>query len=116
MEIQPCNDKKIPPIEITSLHYYGKTVLYNVDLLREDTIFKIPQMFNVNDIFNEDDVVDKERAMANISTEPIIITKLENEYGVLDGKHRLYRAKNMGQKEIQAFFYELKELEKYILK
>ena len=107
---------KNPTIEITSLHYYGKTVLCNVDWLREDTIFRTAKIFNVNDIFNEDDVVDKEKAMANISSEPIIITKLENGYGILDGKHRLYRAKNMGQKEIQAYFYELKELEKYILK
>lgn len=56
-------------------------------------------------IINEDDYVNKEYAVLNIFDEPIIITKMKDDkYVILDGKHRLYKAKVSGQKKIEAYF------------
>ena len=54
--------------------------------------------------------------MRKISSEPIIITKrADDKFEVIDGKHRLYKAKMCGQMEIEAYFFTEQELEKYIL-
>lgn len=111
-------DKKfrIPGMEINVLEYGEKKIMWDVDPLKFDAKKKEKMTISVDEIFSDENTVDKEWALTHLSNEPIILTKLsDGKYVVLDGKHRLYRAKVCGQKEIEAYFFEESELEKYEL-
>lgn len=101
--------------EINVLEYKGTKITWDIDPLKLDAKKRDIILFQVEDIFSEEDKVNEEWALTHWSSEPIIVTKLNKKYVVLDGKHRLYRAKINGQKEIEAYFFEEDELEKYII-
>lgn len=114
--IKAIENNQIPPAEINVSICDGVKIFWNIDLLRKDSQKKEKKLFDVNSLFNVEDKVDEEWAMRKISSEPIIITKgADDKFEVLDGKHRLYKAKMCGQKEIEAYFFTEQELEKYIL-
>ena len=116
MAIVDIENNQIPPVEINCSDFNGVKIFWNIDLLRCDAQIKEKMVFDVDSLFNEEDDVDKEWAMRKISNEPIIIAKRDDgKFEILDGKHRLFRAKMCGQKQIEAYFFTEKELEKYIL-
>lgn len=104
-----------PPTEINCIENKGKKILFNVDLLRINSIKKEKQFYDINDLFDINDTVDEDYALTKSLSEPVIITKIDDKYEVLDGKHRVYRAKNEGIVKIEAYFYEIQELDEYIL-
>lgn len=116
MAIVDIENNQIPPVEINCSDFNGVRIFWNIDLLRCDAQRKEKMVFDVNCLFNEEDDVDREWAMRKISNEPIIIAKRDDgKFEILDGKHRLFKAKMCGQKQIEAYFFTESELEKYIL-
>lgn len=106
----------VPPMEINCSENNGVKVLWNVDLLRKDTRRTQKKLFSVQMLFNPDNIVDATYAMTKSMDEPIIIMKTEEDsYEILDGKHRLYKAKMTGQKEIWAYVISMEDRNKYIL-
>lgn len=100
MDKNEINCYRLPPEEINCTERDGKKILYNVDRLRIDANKKEKQVYNVDLIFNKEDSVNREYALEKISNEPIIVTKSDDDkYVILDGKHRLYKAKMNGQKK-----------------
>lgn len=110
------NEKfRIPGEEINILEYEGTKITWDVDSLKLDAKKKEKILFQVEEIFSSEDKVNEEWALTHWSSEPIIVAQFNKKYVVLDGKHRLYRAKINGQKEIEVYFFEENELEKYII-
>ena len=89
----------------------------DVKRLIEATATKKSRKYPVADLWRDDYGIDKDYAMRHISDVPIIITWYSDEekYDVLDGKHRLYRAKMNGQKEIEAYFFDEVELKDFMM-
>lgn len=107
---------KIPGNQINISENNRIKVVWDIDYIISEMKGAKTKVLSVDKLYNEEDQVDKSYAMQTDLSSPIIVAKLnEKEYEIVDGKHRLYKAKMIGRKEINGYSIEPDNLSKYIM-
>lgn len=109
-------NEKIPGNQINISENNGIKVVWDIDSIVSEMAGTKTKVLSVDKLYNEKDQVNSSYAMQTDLRFPIIVAKLHGEeYEIVDGKHRLYKAKMIGKKEIDSYCIEPKDLFKYIM-
>lgn len=109
-------NEKIPGNQINISENNGIKVVWDIDSIISEMAGTKTKVLSVDKLYNEKDQVNASYAMQTDLRFPIIVEKLHGEeYEIVDGKHRLYKAKMIGKKEIDSYCIEPKDLFKYIM-
>jgi hypothetical protein len=102
--------------EISCSTRNGMKIIWDVE-----RALKVSQKYGVKNIkvdeyFDASDGVNQEFAMNTERNEPIIVANIGNgKHTVIDGKHRIFKAKKLGHNEILAYIVPEKEIKNCIV-
>lgn len=107
---------KIPGNQINISENNGITVVWDIDFIICEMKETKTQVLSVDKLYDERNQVDESYALQTDLMTPVIVAEIcEGKYEVLDGKHRIYKAKMTGREEIEAHCIARNDLHKYIL-
>lgn len=107
---------KGPGNQINISENNGVKVVWDIDSIIYEMKGTNTQILPVDKLYDEKNQIDERYALQTDLTIPVIVAEIcKEKYEILDGKHRVYKAKMTGKEEIEAYCIKRDDFHKYIL-